>query len=155
MVLGLPPKPVGWASNRPDRFSPAWVDRLYGAALAGVDRGHPSLQTFAALLHRFDRLSIPVVVYIAPINVEYMTSLGRVEEQQLAKTIDAIGTVVQQNGGVMVDLHDLLPDGAFIDAAGHFTHEGRYDGPSLIAARLAPLLVQQVAHRDNVRRLPR
>jgi hypothetical protein len=151
MPHGLPPKPLRRNKDRPDRFSPDWVDRLFSPALMGVDPTHPSLQTFAALLRRFDRRDIPVIVYITPTNVDYMRSIGRVDDRKLARTIDAIGTIVNDNGGVLVDLHDLLPDSAFIDAAGHFTHEGEYDGPSLIATHLAPVILQQLTPEPSAR----
>jgi hypothetical protein len=139
-ATGLPPQPPAGTKERPNRFNPRFVDRLYGAAFSGIDRDYPPLQIFAALIDRFGRNGIPVIVYIVPANMEYMRSLGLVDEKGLAETIDTLSTLVYESGGILVDLHELLPDQAFRDATGHFTHEGEYDGPQLVASRLLPVV---------------
>jgi hypothetical protein len=154
-AAGLPPQPPAITKEKPNRYHPRWVDRMYGTAFSGVDRHYSPLQILVALVDRFARNGIPVIVYIVPANMEYMRSLGLVDEKGLARTIDTIATLVYESGGVLVDLHELLPDEAFRDAAGHFTHEGPYDGPRLVASRLLPVVLQQLVPEPSAQGVER
>jgi hypothetical protein len=146
---GFPDRPLSGTKERSDRFNAGWVDRLYGAAFSGVAEEYPPLRIFAALLDRFFRTGIPTIVYIVPANIEYMRSLGMVDERGLADTIETIATLVNERGGTLVNLYDLLPDEAFRDASGHFTHEGPYDGPNMVAARLLPVVLQNALRQPD------
>ena len=58
------------------RFSQRGQLEHHGDALAGVDAGHPVLRVFAATLARLRADGIPVLVYVAPANIEHMGRLG-------------------------------------------------------------------------------
>lgn len=140
--------------DRPDtlfkRFNRTGQLQHYGSALEGVPVDHPQLRALGSTVGVFERAGIPVVVYVNPVNHEHMDALGILDREGLATTASSIGSVVHENGGAFVDLHDLLPDAAFRDATGHFTVSDEFDGPALLSEALAPTLLTKL----NARREP-
>jgi hypothetical protein len=124
-----------------DRPNAAGIRHVYGPALDGVRKDHPNLQMLAALLRRFEAARIPVLVYVVPANIEHFESMGELDRDGLARTLDAIRRVVENAGQDCLDLHDLLPDAGFRDIGGHFTQEdGGYDGTRIVARAIAERL---------------
>jgi hypothetical protein len=115
----------------------------YAPALAGVDRDHPVLRVFGAMLSHLERSGIRTLVFTVPLNVEHIDLMGLFDEAGLARTLAAIEATVREAGGRFVDLHDLFPDQGFRDAAGHLTVEGAIDGPAEVAAALVPHVVAE------------
>jgi len=122
------------------RFSRQAQLEHHGDSLAGIDPGHPVLRVFAATLARLRAGGIPVLVYVAPANVEHMRRLGILDARGLAATVASIEEVSLAAGAIFVDLHDLFPDEAFRDANGHLAYEGAIHGPATVAEALAPSL---------------
>jgi hypothetical protein len=145
--LGLPNSPLPYAAGDSSRYNFDTLRTEYAAAFDGLDADYPPLQLFDEVLGTFSRREIPVVVYVVPVNMEYMRSLGVVDEDGLTHTVETISAIARANGAWFVDLHDLLPDAGFRDAAGHFAYEGSYDGPLMVARRLEPLLREGMARR--------
>jgi hypothetical protein len=129
------------------RFTPEGQLTHYGAALSGIPEDHPVLLALAGTLAAFERAGIPVFVYLTPANVEYMQTLGLLDGAGLDETVRQVERVVVANGGEFLDLHALLPDGAFRDATGHFTVGEAFDGPALLAEALAPAFLEHVRTR--------
>lgn len=92
---------------------------LLGAALDGVEPNHAGLQVLDALLDHLRQTSIPVVVYVPPINVERLRALGLYNEQGLGLTLKRIRKVVRGHGATFVDLHKVLGDAEFTDFMDH------------------------------------
>jgi hypothetical protein len=115
----------------------------YAPALDGVDGDHPVLRVFAATLSLLERNGIRTLVFTVPMNIEHIDLMGLYAEEGLARTLGAVETTVRESGSHFVDLHDLLPDSAFRDAAGHFTVDGPIDGPARVAAVLTPLVAAE------------
>ncbi len=102
-----------------DRATPSSARALLGAALDGVDPDHAGLQVLGAFLAHVREASIPVVVYVPPMNVEHLRSLGMYNEEGLGLTLKRIRTIVRGHGATFVDLHDVLADAEFTDFMDH------------------------------------
>jgi len=122
------------------RFGGERIRALYGASFDGLRADHPMLRLLAAAVRSFVRAGVPVIVYVVPANVEHFERLGVLDEAGLRVTLGRVRRAVEGAGGVLLDLHALLPDAGFRDAGGHFRFEGPVDGPRLVAERLAPLI---------------
>jgi hypothetical protein len=55
--------------------------------------------------------------------------------------------VVVASGASLLDLHDLLPDAAYSDAAGHLSVDAPLDAPPIVAERIAQALLAARAGR--------
>ncbi|MBW2274777.1 MAG: hypothetical protein JRG96_16030 [Deltaproteobacteria bacterium] len=133
------------------RFSERGQLEHHGDALAGIGPEHPVLRVFAATLERLRDGGIPVLVYLAPANVEHMGRLGIFDGPGLASTIAAVETVARSAGADFADLHDLFPDETFRDASGHLAYDGAIDGPAAVAEALAPRVPALLEHSPEAR----
>ncbi|MFP6640298.1 MAG: hypothetical protein VCC04_08645, partial [Myxococcota bacterium] len=86
----------------------------------------------------------PVLVVVIPVNVELLQVLGVGTEEGTARTVAALSNTTESTGAESLDLHDLLPRESFADMIGHYSHTAAQDGPSMIAARIAPVLVSML-----------
>jgi hypothetical protein len=117
---------------------------LLGPALQGLDRDDPALEVLDALLRRFEAAGIAVLVYVAPINVEHLSSIGAYDARGMARTSGRIEAVSRRRGAAFLDLHDLLPDAAFADHLDHLVQDVEPEGSRAVADRLAPLVAERV-----------
>ncbi len=125
-----------------------WLARWrYDAALAGVGPEHPILQILRATLEVFREHRIPVLVYIIPINVEHLEALGVLDRAGLGRSIESVRQVTVASGASLLDLHALLPDAAYSDAAGHLGVDAPLDAPPIVAERIAQALLAARARR--------
>jgi len=129
------------------RFGRSRIRELYGSSLDGLNADHPVLRLMAAAVHSFVGAGVPVVVYVVPANVDLFERLGVLDEAGLGVTLANLRRSVEGAGGVLVDLHALLPDAGFRDAGGHFEFEAPLDGPRLVAERLAPVIRERAVRR--------
>lgn len=120
----------------PDRYNEDAQYARFAPALAGVDAQHPVLRVFDRTLRIFRDAGIPTLVYVNPLNVDYLESLGLLDRDGLTRTIESVRRVARGNGADFLDLHDLFPDEGFRDAPGHFSTEG-IDGPAVLGDVLA------------------
>jgi hypothetical protein len=131
-------------------YLPAALDEHYGEVLAGLDPASPVLQVLDATVARFLRDGIHVLVYVEPLDVEYLhANAPHGDRDGLQASLSRIGDRVAALGGDFVDLHDALPPDAFRDAPGHLAWAGDVDGPARLAEILAPRV--RAALRDGAR----
>jgi hypothetical protein len=126
------------------RATPYATRTLLGPALQGLDPDDPALEVLDALLRRFEEAGIAVLVYVAPINVEHLSSIGTYEPRGMARTSARIEAVSKLRGAAFLDLHDLLPDAAFADHLDHLAQDLEPDGSRTVADRLAPLVAERI-----------
>jgi hypothetical protein len=126
------------------RATPYAARTLLGPALQGLALDDPALEALDVLLRRFEEAGIAVLVYVAPINVEHLSSIGAYDPQALARTSARIEAVSQRRGATFLDLHDLLPDAAFADHLDHLVQDVEPEGSRTVADRLAPLVAEHV-----------
>jgi hypothetical protein len=126
------------------RATPYATHTLLGPALRGLASGDPGLEVLDALLRRFEEAGIAVLVYVAPINVEHLTSIGAYDAQGMARTGTRIEAVSQRRGAGFLDLHDVLPDAAFADHLDHLMQDVEPEGSRALADRLAPLVAERL-----------
>jgi hypothetical protein len=122
------------------RYNALGMREQYGRALAGVDERNAQLRVLRATLGRLREAGIESLVYVVPVNHEHIERLGLANEAGLARTLGAIESTVRGQGAHFADLHALLPDALFRDAAGHFVHESE-NGPRWVTEALAPSVV--------------
>jgi hypothetical protein len=132
------------------RSSRGWaVDRL-GEALKGIGPDHILLRSLAKSLEIFRDAGIPVVIYLGPINIEYLRSINVVNENLLQASIQAYRDVAQKYGANFIDLHDVLPDASFYDASGHFRASPSLDPASRIIDGIHPILVEELERISEI-----
>jgi hypothetical protein len=130
-----------------DRYTKASELKHYGPVLIDLDPGHPVLAMLAAATRHFTERGIRAIVYVNPINVEHLTALGIVPSTALDRSLESIAAAVVGAGGEFVDLHALLPDREFRDAAGHFGGEGATG-----TQRIARAVAKQILDLQDGRR---
>jgi len=106
-----------------------------GVALRGVDSDHPTLRVLGATLRRFRRAGIDVQVYVVPINVEHLNSIGFDTRAGLRESVESVRRTVEANDAGFSDLHRLLQDEAFRDPS-HFTSAGLDTLTAALGARV-------------------
>ncbi len=124
------------------RATPYATHTLLGPALRGLAPDDPALEVLDALLRRFEEAGIAVLVYVAPINVEHLSSIGAYDPQGMARTSARIEAVSRRRGAAFLDLHDLLPDAAFADHLDHLVQDVEPEASGAVADRLAPLVAE-------------
>jgi hypothetical protein len=135
------------------RATPYAARTLLGPALRGLAPDDPALEVLDALLRRFEAAGIAVLVYVAPINVEHLASIGAYDAQGMARTSARIETVSQRRGAAFLDLHDLLPDAAFADHLDHLVQDVEPEGSRALADRLAPLVAERLQNAPAAKTL--
>ena len=121
----------------------------YGPVLRGLPADHPVLETLGALVSTFAARGIATLVVVMPANVEHLAKLGLLEGSALPRSLATIETVARRAGASFLDLHDCLPDAAFVDATGHYRAPATFDGPGVVASRLAPAVAALLAGKPD------
>jgi hypothetical protein len=121
------------------RAQRAQIEAMLGAVLGGIDTHNGRLEVLEALLRTFRRADIPVFVWVSPVNVQHMRSLG-LSMDGLDKSLEVVRVLVEQTGAHFLDLHAALPDSAFRDSGDHYTLDGEPNGAAILASRLAPAI---------------
>lgn len=122
-----------------------------GASLDGLDADDPTVRMLGAAVRTYRRYGADVLVYVNPINIDHIESLGLLDSAKLDRSLRVIRDEVIHRGGHFVDLHGLFPDRAFRDRSGHFSYEGDIDGPTVLASKLAPLVVELTGRKTRDR----
>lgn len=139
---GMPAEPPLQDPVIAGRAGAAWMRRFYQVALDGAGPEQPVLRLLAAALQAFRERRIPVLVYVVPVNVEYLEKLGVDTRAGLAHTVATARAVVEQQGALFLDLHRLLADAFFVYPGDHFVHAGEFDGVARITDALADGIVR-------------
>ena len=127
------------ATNR--RYDPKHIEWFYGSSLAGLRGDEAPLVVLDAFLRHLGDAGVPVLVYVAPVNIEYIGSLG-FETGGFERSTQRIGEIVRAAGGDFADLHALLPDSKFNDPV-HFSKDGRENGIRTVTHALARSIAAQ------------
>jgi hypothetical protein len=119
-----------------NRATRARLQKNLWPAFEGVSPETGRLRVLAATLRTFRKAGIPVLVWLAPANVEHFRYLG-LDVEGLQRSAAAVRQVVEGAGASFVDLHWLLPDEGFADSSDHVTVGGAFDGAAVLGDRLA------------------
>jgi hypothetical protein len=141
-LLGRRSAQIG--EDRSRRRTAEQYREVLDTALDGAPPDHMAFQLLAATIRRLVDAGIPVLVYATPLNVESIRERGVWNPVGMQQTMTNLADVVHAAGGRFVDLHDLLPDDGFRDAASHMTFRGKGSGQDLLADRLAPLVLEEI-----------
>ena len=110
-----------------------------GDVIEGIGENHPRLVVLGAMLSDFRKQGIPVLVWVSPINVEHLRTLG-LPTDGIDRSMVTIGKLVEQSGARFLDLHELLPDEAFVDAGDHYTRDGAPNGSRVVGQELGRVI---------------
>jgi hypothetical protein len=116
-------------------------EQSFAAVLQGLTPENPALQMLGSALERFRVAGIPTLVYLRPVNVEHLRSLG-ISTAHLRESLLTLQRTVLSHGAQLVDLHALLPDSAFSDAGDHYTFQGAPNGAAWLGDRIANAIVE-------------
>jgi len=117
--------------------------------LRPISTRNPVVRMLAKDVATIQRHRSQALVLVAPVNWQALTELGIYDATAVRESIQTLREVTEANGGILVDLHDILPEASFRDRAGHY----RPEGDELIAERLTPELMKEL--RMRIRPEPR
>lgn len=120
-------------ANRPTRIG---AIRRWGPVLAGLEADDANLRVLDALLRRLRRTDAPVLVMVAPTNVEALDAIGMYDHDGFATSLARIREVAERNGADFLDLHHLLPDAAFRDPRDHLDQRSPIRPSAHLAAQM-------------------
>ncbi len=123
-----------------NRATRRYVDAALGDALEGLTPTHPRVRALDALLETLAVAHIPTLVWVAPVNVDHLASLGY-STTGLDRSVNVLRYVAVRRGAAFLDLHSSLHDDEFRDVGDHFTFEGTGNAAWKIANRLAPMML--------------
>jgi hypothetical protein len=112
-----------------------------GRGLAGLPEDHVSLRFLGESLATFREAEIPVVVYLNPINVEHLDTLGLRDRGVLERGAGQFRTVVLATDSRFLDLHDLLPDAGFRDEKGNYDVTNEIDALKIMVGEISPIVI--------------
>lgn len=131
-----------------NRAQRAQADRNLHAALDGVSKDGSRLRVLGAGLERLRRAGVRTLVWAAPVNIEYLKTLGFAVDG-IDRSAESVRRVVEAHGASFVDLHWMLPDDAFVDSGDHVTFEEPVDGTAMLGSRLAREITSALAETDR------
>jgi len=131
------------------RFTRTGAQKDYGPVLRGLPAGHSVLETLRALVSTFTESGIATLVVVMPANVEHLGKLGLLEGSALPRSLATIEGVRRRAGASFLDLHDSLPDAAFVDATGHHRPPATFDEPGVVASQLARAVAALLAGKPD------
>lgn len=109
--------------------------------LEGLDEDDPLLRLLGWGIRPLTERGIDVLVYLNPTNIENLERVGVYDEAGLARTVDALRATVESNGAHFLDLHAMLSDEAFLDAAGHFDENEHLDAPRFVVSQVSEAML--------------
>jgi hypothetical protein len=123
-----------------NRATPRYVDSVLGDTLEGLAPTYPRVRALDALLETLAAAHVPTLVWVAPVNVDHLASLGYATTG-LDRSVNVLRSVALRRGAAFLDLHSSLHDAEFRDVGDHFTFEGNGNGVWKVANRLAPMVL--------------
>lgn len=124
------------------RFHAHQERERFGRALEGVEPDQPILRALGAAVSDLAQRDVPVLVYVAPANVDNLERVGLLEGGGFRRTVESVESVVRGAGGAFADFHALLPDAAFRDRSGHYSTVGKPNGTQMLATAIARELAE-------------
>lgn len=126
-----------FAPTQENRPSEAFARELLTPVLDGLSPDHYGLRLLDAMLGTWAAAGVPVLVYVSPMNVEFVRGIGVYDARGVAESLARIHEVAERNGASFMDLHALLGDASFRDSLDHIRHDRGPGGSREVALRLA------------------
>ena len=108
--------------------------------------GHPLVRMVGGGVEMATRRGSRVLAVVAPIPIDVLRELDHYEVDRFSERIEVLRAAVEENGGELLDLHDLLGRDGFSDAMGHMGREGT----GVFVARLLPAVQRQLDRAASV-----
>ncbi len=123
---------------------------LSGLCPAEIPTDHTEMLTLKALADSLKRSGIPFVAYVTPINIEELKKHGLYDDKLYKNNIRRMREIVSSNGGVFLDLLDLLEPEEFRDRLEHYTPEGGRK----VVEKLAPVVAALLKNKSGQQEAP-
>lgn len=124
-----------------DRSNAASLRKMLGNALSGIDGNEPRVRILLALIDRFIAAGVPTLVWVAPVNVEHLRSVG-IATDGLDLTTSVLYRLVIEHGATFLDFHEVVGDAGFLDHGDHLRFEGRPAPTEVIGTLIAAALAR-------------
>jgi len=85
---------------------------------------HPVVRMMGATVREARRRNVPIIVVALPLPYHFLQQYGQWSTETFAMRTAVLRKVVQDNGGIFVDLHLALLADEFRDRGGHFNQPG-------------------------------
>lgn len=136
-ALGLKQRWLGPTSESARRFALSYM----------VDyASHPNATVLREAVRELHAAGIPVIVYVAPVNVEYLRTRGDdFDADELERRLDALRTSIGAAPSEWLDLHAKLPARKFRDQQNHLFYDACADVGRPLAERAMRLVAPRAA----------
>lgn len=85
---------------------------------------HPVAQMMDATLAMVRRRGVPIVVFMAPVNVAAVAQRGQYDRARHLESVAVLRRITERHGGTFVDLYGGTLPGQFRDLGGHYDAAG-------------------------------
>lgn len=133
--------PFKLSKDKSDRKSPDKLEvhpTMQSRFPMTVESSNATFQNLSALAHAASRRGTKTLFFVWPLDKQYLSEIGILDESALECSIQRIRKAVQKENTYFVDLSGLLRQGFFHDKLGHCKIQGRM----IIAAALAPTILE-------------
>lgn len=124
-----------------NRSNAASLRKVLGTALSGIDGTEPRVRVLLALIDRFERAGKPTLVWVAPVNVEHIRSVG-ISTDGLDRTTNVLRRLVMAHGAAFFDFHSVVSDDGFLDHGDHLRSKGTPAMTEVIGTLLAAAIAR-------------
>lgn len=106
---------------------------------------HPNATVLRAALAKLRAAEIPVIIYVAPINVEFLQRKAGFDPVELERRLDDLRVSIGASRVEWLDLHASLPAERFRDYQNHLLFEGCVDVARPLAERALRVMAKRSA----------
>jgi len=107
--------------------------------------GHPVAQTLRAIADALHERNVPVIFFVAPIDVERLAGTGQYDPRVMTQLLQELRRVVGVSSDEWLDLHAALPSDLFRDKNNHL----KMDGCARVGRPLGQHALQRLAGRAD------
>lgn len=102
---------------------------------------HPNATVLREAVRELHEAGVPVIVYVAPVNIEYLRSRGDdFDADELERRLEALRVAIGASRTEWLDLHATVPARKFRDYQNHMIFEGCIDVGKPLAERAMRLI---------------
>lgn len=102
---------------------------------------HPNATVLREAVRELHEAGVPVIVYVAPLNVEYLRTRGDdFDADELERRLEALRVAIGASRSEWLDLHATVPARKFRDRQNHLIFEGCIDVGKPLAERAMRLI---------------
>lgn len=135
------------------RLNAERLGKIFGNVLSGIDGRQPRIRVLLAMVDRFRSAGIPVLVWVAPVNLEHVRSVG-LPTTPFARATATLGRELTAHGAEFFDFHSGLPDTAFRDHGDHLMSTGTPAATEFVGMLIAEAIARTAPAHSEHRETP-